>query len=458
MSLVKNIKINDNNTANFTVEVNSNEYLALHSTYEDKLLSTVHIDGFRPGKVPRDIAIKKINTAALEAQVMEQVISLTSAKAYNDLKIVLQKDNRIILTIRYDLTEGKEVAKDDLGNLTYNCIADLLPNIDMSKITSIKVKPVTTIEGYPTIEEYTKEQVKSLMTSMNEYESSDAKSEEGDKVIMSFDGKLNGESKPGLNAEEYTLVLGSNEFLPDFEKSMYGVIKGEEKTFPVLFPSDYFSEEFRGKTVEFNVKVKDVLKAKFTDLKALVESSPERKEQLGEESDVIGFVASRYNLELDEALAKQNSVLFADAVIKESPAIEIEAKTITEQTDRIFAAMKEDADKQGVSMGNVFTQTGLRTERKDILTADALVIRQEIEVNVKEQLKYEYIILAISLSEDIEKPTEQIITQYTDQIEKNPAMYGVEKGKTRDEIESMVVENLTKKAAEKWLKDKVLIA
>jgi trigger factor len=83
-------------------------------------------------------------------------------------------------------------------------------------------------------------------------------SNEGDRVVVDFDGRIKDEPFPGGQGTEVPVVLGQGAMLPDFEKALFGVSAGDEKSFKVKFPKDYHAEDLQGKKVEFSIKVHKV--------------------------------------------------------------------------------------------------------------------------------------------------------------------------------------------------------
>lgn len=85
------------------------------------------------------------------------------------------------------------------------------------------------------------------------WEEVDRKSAEGDRVVVDFEGTLKGEPIAGGKGTETAVVLGEGQMLPDFEKALYGIQAGDEKSFKVKFPKDYQAEELQGKKVDFSI-------------------------------------------------------------------------------------------------------------------------------------------------------------------------------------------------------------
>ena len=101
--------------------------------------------------------------------------------------------------------------------------------------------------------------IQDVIDTNTEYvEISDRAAELGDSVNIDYTGKINGEEFEGGSETEYDLILGSEEFLAEFEEKLVGVKTGESVTFSVTFPEDYWDEEMVGQTAEFTVTVNSI--------------------------------------------------------------------------------------------------------------------------------------------------------------------------------------------------------
>ena len=455
MSMVQNLKFNEL-SATFDVVVNKNEYLALVDKFQNEELKNVKVDGFRPGNVPKEVAMKHVNPQALESMIMEKIVKETSKPAFTEVDESITKEGRVMLSLSYDTSEEKAIKEDEQENLVYSCIASLLPQVDLSAIDKIKVDIKVNEEEFPPFEMYEKSQIRNLMKDANEYTSTDEGAKDDDKVLISFAGELDGESHPELGSDEYNLLLGSNEFLPEFETAVSGMRKDETKTFDVKFPVDYFSEKFADKKVQFTVNVKSVNTPKFKSIQEIVDSSEEKKSQLESEESIKGFIASRYEQEKNEYLrnAKQTAVI--EAIIEQTPNFPISMEVVGQQTDRIFNNLLEYSQRSSQPIGKVFVIMGMKSKNKNIENADSLTVRSEVEESVKSELKLQYTYLTVIRTQKLELPSQDELKIYVDQISANPAMYGYPQDVSKDELSDMIADNLANRKALDYLIDKIV--
>ena len=132
---------------------------------------------------------------------------------------------------------------------------------------------------------------------------------------MDFQGKLNGETFKGGEAENFGVVLGERRMLPDFEAALIGMKAAEEKTFDLTFPADY-QQELAGKTVQFNVKVKVVNAPKLPPIDA------EFAKSLGVMNGDVAKMRAEIKSNLDRELKKRIQSKTKDQVMEALAAVD----------------------------------------------------------------------------------------------------------------------------------------
>ncbi|MBT8098306.1 MAG: trigger factor [Gammaproteobacteria bacterium] len=198
---------------------------------------TAKIKGFRPGKVPAKVVKQRYGK-----QIREEVLSDLMQKSYSDA--VMQEN----LNPAGGPQIQPEVAEDS-KNFAYVATFEVMPDVELKNLDKIKVeKPDVTITDADL-----DEMVLKLRKQKASWSEVDRKSAEGDRVIIDFNGSIKGEPIAGGEGKEMPVVLGEGQMLPDFEKALYGIKKGDEKTFKVKFPKDYQAEELQGKKVDFAI-------------------------------------------------------------------------------------------------------------------------------------------------------------------------------------------------------------
>ena len=208
-----------------------------------RLKSLAHrakIDGFRPGKVPMKV-IEKRYGGQVQQEVLGEVIQSSFYEAISQEKLVPAGQPHI---------EPKETTSD-AGGMEFIATFEVYPEIELADLNQITIeKPVVEIT-----EQNIDEMVETIRKQQTTFKTAEKKSEEGDKLIIDFEGRLNDEPFEGGTAQEYPIVLGAKRMIPGFEEQLLGVEASQEKTLSVTFPQEYHALNLAGKDVTFNVKV-----------------------------------------------------------------------------------------------------------------------------------------------------------------------------------------------------------
>jgi trigger factor len=208
-----------------------------------KATKTVSIKGFRKGKVPLNV-VKQQYGKAVRQEVMGEVVnsSFYDAIKQEDLKPVGQPKIDSIV--------------DNAGqDLEYTAIFEVYPEVKLADLSKVSIKrPVADIQA-----DDLEKMIDVLRNQQASFDETDKPAADGDKVNIDFVGTLRGKKEfPGGSAEAQDLVLGSNSMIPGFEDGLVGVSAGDETVLKLKFPKDYHTEEVKGKSVSFAVKVNSV--------------------------------------------------------------------------------------------------------------------------------------------------------------------------------------------------------
>lgn len=197
---------------------------------------TAKIKGFRPGKVPPKVVKQRYGK-----QVREEVLSEVLQKSYTEAVTQENLSPAGGPKIETEAENGKTFA--------FTATFEVMPDVELKNLEKIKIEtPDVSIEDSDV-----DDMLMSLRKQKASWEEVDRKSADGDRVVVDFVGKLDGEVFPGGEAKDYPVELGAGQMLPDFEKGLKGVKAGEEKTFKVKFPKDYHADDLAGKSVEFTI-------------------------------------------------------------------------------------------------------------------------------------------------------------------------------------------------------------
>ncbi len=309
-----------------------------------KIIKKVKIDGFRPGKAPRNIYEQKYGKQSIVVEAVDSCMNEAYVKALKEFKgePIMQP------------TVGIEKA-DETG-VTYVFTFTTKPEIKINKYTNLGVKKdsvkVTKKDVDAEIEKMRKEYADLTVK--------DGKAENGDTVIIDFEGFDGDKAFEGGKAENYALELGSNSFIPGFEEALVGVKKGDKKDVNVTFPKDYHAEELKGKPVVFKVLVHEVktkvypeldedffLDLGLEDVKTKEDLEKKVKETMTEQKEYEA--ENKYVDELFEALLKETSV-------------EVPHELIHEELDRMVEQYAERLKMQGITLEQFYKFTNSSEE------------------------------------------------------------------------------------------------
>ena len=226
----------------FNLKVSGKEWKELQDSAFEKVNKKAKIDGFRPGKAPRNVYEKNYGRQDILYEAADMAIKKEYDRLLNDKKLMP------IIEPKVDL-----VSVDD-DKLEVKFVFVLEPKVKLGNYTNLGVKK----EKVKVTKEEVKERIDALLNEYAEVLVKDGKVQDGDIAIIDFTGYKDGVAFPGGKGENYSLTIGSKTFIPGFEEAVIGMERNEEKDIDLTFPKDYMSEELKGKKVTFHVKVNDI--------------------------------------------------------------------------------------------------------------------------------------------------------------------------------------------------------
>lgn len=358
----------------------------------DKVSKKVKIDGFRPGKAPKDIFLKKYGKENLLVEAADSCMQ----DAYMDIL----KDNEGLEIVAQPKVEIKGVSDEKL-ELMFTLI--LKPEVKLGKYTGLGVKK----EEAKVTKKEIEESIDHMRSHYAENVTKDGKVANGDIAIIDFEGFKDGVAFAGGKAENYSLTIGSNSFIPGFEEQIIGMEKGEEKELNLTFPEDYHAEELKGASVVFKVKVNEIKEVKvpeldkdfFEDLgmegidsKEALEKQVEENIKTRKESEL----ENKYLDELLEAAAKNTEVDIPDVMIEE-------------EIDRMLKQYEENLNMQGITLEQFYKFTN----------SDEKALRDQMKEEAGKRVKFRLMLEEIAKAEkfdmsdkDAEKEAEELASKY----------------------------------------------
>ncbi len=327
---------------------------------------TVKMAGFRPGKVPMKMVAQQYGP-----QARSEAIGAAVEKAYGEK--VREQNLRVA---GYPRIEPKADASP--GMLGFTAVFEVYPEIVPGDVTGQAIeKPTLTVT-----EAEVDKTLEVLRKQRTTYVATDAASAKGDRLVIDFLGRKNGDEFPGGKASDYTVMVGGGMMLPDFEAQLEGVKAGDRKTFDVSFPADYQAADLAGNTVQFEMTVKKVEAARLPEVDA------EFAKQLGvADGDVAKMrVEVRANLEREVKKRLQGKVKeqVMEALLKVHP-IEVPKALVAMESEQMAETARRDMESRGMGMKNIpveaswFTEQATRRVKLGLLLAE-LVKAKDLHV------------------------------------------------------------------------------
>ncbi len=209
-----------------------------------RLARTVKMDGFRPGKVPMNVVAQRYGYS-VQYEVMNDKVGEAFAVAANEAKLRVAGQPSI---------SQKEGAPE--GEMQFDAVFEVYPEVKINELSTASVERVSadvTDEAIDKTIEILRKQRRSFAQ-----RAADAPAQEGDRVTIDFEGKIDGEPFAGGKADDYQFLAGDGQMLKEFEDAVRGMKSGESKTFPLSFPADYHGQDVAGKQADFLVTVKKI--------------------------------------------------------------------------------------------------------------------------------------------------------------------------------------------------------
>ena len=348
----------------------------------EELKATAQIKGFRPGKVPMG-HLKKMYGKQAMAEVVQKSIETSTTEALNEKSLKPAYQPEVVLP---EDEKEVEAVMDGKADLAFTMNFEVVPDIEITDFKKLKVEKLVV----DVTDEHIDEALQNIAGQYKDWEDKgDKKAAEGDRVTISFVGKIGGEPFEGGSAEDVPLELGSGSFIPGFEDQLTGTKAGDEKLVKVTFPAEYGVETLAGKDAEFDVKVSKVEAAKATEIndefatKLGLESADKLKEMLKEriadeyasmtnaklKRDMLDALDAEYKFDLPEKLVDQEFNAIWAALTREMQA---EGKTFEdeetteEETRKEYRQIAERRVRLGLVIGTIGEKAGVTVADEEL--------------------------------------------------------------------------------------------
>jgi trigger factor len=335
---------------------------------------------------------REIGDQVIQTEVIEHTISHSYADAVRNEKLAVigQPDVNIQKWVPYDTLE-------------FEATVEIVPPVKLPDYKKIK-KPAKKVE---ITEAQIDEMVEDLRRRVAKRGPALRAAEIGDEVKFDFDGRKDGKPVEGASSKNFTLKLGSGQFIPGFEEEMVGMKVGDAKTFTVTFPSDYHEKSLAGEPVEFTVTVHEV-----TALE-LPEANDEFAAEVGPFKTVKELradIKDELTVQADNEAKREYENELLEEIIK---------KTDTKAPQQLVA---QQIERMKMEMDQRLMQSGITTDQYlQMQNKTQAELEKELEPEAEKRVKLALVLSEVAKTEElkvdnaeIDHEIESLRKQYTD--------------------------------------------
>ena len=375
-----------------------------------KVKGNLNVPGFRKGKLPRKMFDKMYGEEALYEDTLNDILPFAYQQALNEEGIEPVGQPQID-------AESMEKGQD------WELVAEvtLKPEVELGQYKGLEVAK----QERDVSDEEVEESLKRRQERAAELTIKDGKAEEGDTVVIDFKGFKDGEEFEGGQADNFSLELGSGQFIPGFEDQLIGVSPEEEVKVEVTFPEDYQAEDLAGREAVFEVTVHEVKS------KELPELDDEFAKDEDEDVESIDELRQKIRQELEEGRAQAAEEARDDEAIRKAvenaDIPEIPQAMADEEVNRQMEMYLGNMQQQGISPEMYFSMTG--TSEDDL--------REQFEDGAEFNVRTNLVLQAIVEAENIEVNEEEMDEEIADLAEQ----YNMEESRVREVLSPDLLQN-----------------
>ena len=291
------------------------------------LAGKVRVDGFRKGKIPPAVLKQRFGGSA-KSDAATEIVGETLADALTDADV--SPATQPSLT---------NIDTENADSLIYTLEFEVYPEIKVNALSKLKIDQVSS----QVTEEDEERALQDLQDRSTEYKTVKRKSKDGDRLIIDFEGLLDGESFEGGAAEGFEIVLGKGTMIEGFEKGLIDVASGKTVEVNATFPEDYHVENLAGREAVFKVKVNEI--GSPIELKR----DDEFAKKYGEKDfeTMKSRMTNQMKLELDSRLVQQNKDTAFSALL-EANDFEVPEGSISSEAEKLQQDMESRMEQQGM--------------------------------------------------------------------------------------------------------------
>ena len=357
----------------------------------DKVKKNLNVPGFRKGKVSRTVFNKMYGEEALYEEALNAVLpeSYEAAVAESGIDPVAQP--------KIDI---KSMNKGEDWEITADVIVK--PEVKLGDYKNLEVsvdveKDVTDADVDAKIE--------AAQKNLAELVIKEDAAENGDTVVIDFEGKVDGVAFDGGTAQNHSLELGSGSFIPGYEEQLVGHKAGETVEVTVTFPEDYQAEDLAGKEAVFTTTIHEV------KAKEVPELDDELAKDIDEEVETLAELKAKYKAQLTEEKEAQYTDAVETAAIEAAVAnaeiVELPGEMVHDEVHRAMNEFLGNMQQQGISADMYYQLTGTSEEQ----------LHTQFEGDADKRVRTNLVIEAVAAAENFETTQDEIDTEVAELAE-----------------------------------------
>lgn len=378
------------------ISLSAEEFAPYIEKGAEALSKNMKIEGFRPGKVPYDHLKAKVG----EMAILEEAAHLAIHKTIDE---VIEKHLADKNPIGNPQVEVTKLAPEN--PLEYKITIAVLPEVTLGKYKELQIKE----EKIVVKDEEVKKSVNDLAEMKVKESISDKEITDNDKVIVNVELFLDKVPAEGGQAQDITVMMGKDYFVPGFDKQLLGHKKNDELNFSLPYPADHHLQHLAGKIVDFKVKIKEVYQREMPKI------DDEFAKGLGFSTLAELETAARKNLEhiQKHKNEQKNEIAMLDKIIDGSKFSDLPELLVQNESQMMLGELEQQVSQYGGKFEDYLAS--IKKSKDDL-------VMEMLPMAVK-RVKSALVLREVALKEDLKISTEEIeakIKEVKEQYGANP--------------------------------------
>jgi len=378
----------------------------------DKILQSLakkaRVDGFRKGKIPATILRQRFGASA-RADATNEVVSETLEEALADADVSPAAQPSLTT-----------VDTESSDNFSYTIEFEVYPEVSVAPLSNLNIDQISATVS----DEDEERALQDLQDRATEYTNVKRKSKNGDRLIIDFEGLLDGESFEGGAAEGFEIILGRGAMIEGFEQGLIDVAAGKMVEVKATFPEDYHVENLAGREALFKVKVNEVGSPKEIKL------DDEFAKKYGENDfeTMKGRMSKQMQMELSSRVIQQNKDAAFTALLTAND-FEVPEASVSSEAMKLQQDMEARMEQQGMPSKGNFPEAMFQEEASRRVKLGLLINKIANDSEIKPE------------KEQVDAKLKEMSMQYGESAQQMIDWYNSDPSRLAG-VESIVVEEL----------------